>query len=103
MILHLLARGGYGTKAGPTCKTRVIMHADNMVKVGWIVLDGIRAKWTARHARAVPVLDFPSQVDRDTDKRASRMQLLQQAQRSNSPTSENHDDIPPSLCAGKEQ
>ena len=46
VILHLLARGGYGTKAGPTCKTRVIIRADNMVKVGQIILDSVRAKWT---------------------------------------------------------
>ena len=55
------------------------------------------------HACAVPVLSFPSEVDRDSDKRASRMQLLQQTQRSNSPTSENHEDILPWLCAGQEQ
>ena len=103
VILHLLARGGYGTKAGPTSETRIVMRADNMVKVGRIILDGVRAKWTARHTCAVPILGFPSQVDRDMDKRTSRMQLLQQTQRSNSPTSENHDDILPSLCAGKEQ
>ena len=46
VILHLLARGGYGTKAGPTCETHVVMHTDNMVKVGRIILDGVRAKWT---------------------------------------------------------
>ena len=45
--LHLLDRGGYGTKAGPTSETRIVMCADNMVKVGRIVLDGVRAKWTA--------------------------------------------------------
>ena len=101
--LHLLARGGYGLKAAPTSETRVIMHADNMVKIGRIILDGIRTKWTAQHACAVPILSFPSQVDRDLDKHASRMQLLQQTQRSNSPTSENYDDIPLWLCAGKEQ
>ena len=54
VILHLLARGGYGTKAGSTWETRIVMHADNMVKVGRIVLDGVRAKWTTRHAWAVP-------------------------------------------------
>ena len=102
MSLHLLARGGYGLKAAPTSETRVVMHADNMVKIGQIVLDGIRAKWTERHACAMPILGFPSEVDRDTDKRASRMQLLQQTQRSNSPTSENQD-IPPWLCASQEQ
>ena len=42
VILHLLARGGYGTKAGPTCETRVVMRADNMVKVGRIILNGVR-------------------------------------------------------------
>ena len=46
VILHLLARGGYGTKAVPTCEIRVIMRADNMVKVGRIVLDGLRAERT---------------------------------------------------------
>ena len=102
--LHLLARGGYGTKAGPTSETHIVMRADNMVKVGRIILDGVRTKWTARHGTCtVPVLGFPSQVDRDMDKHTSCMQLLQQTQRSNSPTSENHDDIPLSLCAGKEQ
>ena len=73
VILHLLARGGYGTKAGPTCETRVIMRVDNMVKVGRIVLDGLCAKWTTRHAWAVPILGFSRQVNRDTDKRALHM------------------------------
>ena len=49
------------------------MRTDNMVKVGRIILDSVRTKWTARHACTMPVLDFPSQVDRDTDKRASHM------------------------------
>ena len=35
--LYLLARGGYGTKAGPTSETRIVMRADNMVKVGRIM------------------------------------------------------------------
>ena len=103
VILHLLARGGYGTKAGPTCEIRIVMRADNMVKVGRIVLDGVCTEWTTRHAWLVPILGFSRQVNRDTNKRASRMQFLQQTQRSNSPTLENHDDIRPSLCAGKEQ
>ena len=103
MSLHLLDRGGYGTETGTTSETHVVMRTDNMVKVGRIVLDGIRAKWTARHACAVPVLSFAREVDRDSDKRASRMQLLQQTQSSNSPASENHEDIPPWLCAGQEQ
>ena len=103
VILHLLARGGYGTKADPTCEIRIIMCADNMVKVGRIVLDGVRAEWTTRHAWLVPVLGFSRQVNRDMNKRALCMQFLQQTQRSNSPTLENHDDIWPSLCASKEQ
>ena len=101
VILHLLARGGYGTKAGPTCKICVVMHADNMVKVGRIILDGVSTERTTRHVWLVPVLGFSRQVNRDTNKRASHMQFLQQTQRSNSPTLENHDDIQPSLCAGK--
>ena len=46
VILHLLARGGDGTKTGSTCKVHVVMRADNMVKVGRVVLDGVRAEWT---------------------------------------------------------
>ena len=102
MILHLLNRGGYGTETGATSKARVVMRADNMVKVGQIVLDGIRTKWTARHACAVPVLGVTRLIDRYSDKRASRMQFLQQTQGSNSPTSENHEDILPWRRAGQE-
>ena len=47
VFLHLLNRGSYGTETGATSKARVVMHADNMVKVGRIILDGISAKWTA--------------------------------------------------------
>ena len=101
VILHLLARGGDGTKAGSTCKIRIVMHADNMVKVGWIVLDGVRAEWTIRHAWPMPVLGFSRQANRDTNKCASHMQFLQQTQRSNSSTLEDHNDIWLSLCAGK--
>ena len=45
--LHLLARGGYGLKAAPTSETRIVMCADNMVKISRIILDGIRTKCTA--------------------------------------------------------
>ena len=93
VTLHLLARGGDGTKAGSTCEICVVMHADNMVKVGWIILDGVRAERATRHAWPVPVLCFSRQVNRDTNKRTSCMQFLQQTQRSNSPTLENHDDV----------
>ena len=102
MILHLLNRGGYGTETGTTSEARIVMRADNMVKVARIVLDGIRTKWTARHAYAVPVLGITRLVDRDSNKCASRMQLLQQTQGSNSPTSENHEDIPLWRRAGQE-
>ena len=47
VILHLLARGGDGTKVGSTCKIRVVMRTDDMVKVGQIVLDGVCAEQTA--------------------------------------------------------
>ena len=101
--LHLLDGGGYDTETGTTSETRVVMRADNMVKVGRIVLDGICAKWTARDACTMPILGFAGEVDRDLDKRASRMQLLQQTQSSNSPASENHEDILSWLYAGHEQ
>ena len=102
MILYLLNRGGDGTEIGTTSEARIVMRADNMVKIGRIILDSICAKWTAQHACAVPVLGIARLVDRDSDKCASRMQLLQQTQGSNSPTSENHEDIPPWLHAGQE-
>ena len=78
VVLHLLARGGYGTKAGPTCKIHIVMCADNMVKVGRIILDGIHTEWTTWHAWPVPILGFSRQANRNTNKHASRMQFLQQ-------------------------
>ena len=101
VILHLFARGGDGTKASSTSEARVVMHANNMVKVGRIVLDGVRTEWTTRHTWPVPILGFSRQTNRDTNKRASRMQFLQQTQGSNSSTLEDYNDIRLSLCAGK--
>ena len=70
VILHLLARGGDGTKAGSTCKIRIVMRANNMVKVGRIILDGVCAERTTRHTWPMPVLCFSRQVNRDMNKRA---------------------------------
>ena len=103
MLLHLLAWRGYSTKAGPTCEIRVVMHVDNVVEVGQIILDGVCAEWATQHAWPVPFLSFFGPVNRDTGKCTSRMQLLQQTQRGNSSTLENHDNIQPSLCVHEEQ
>ena len=88
-------------RQAPTCEICIVMCTDNMVKVGRIVLDGVCAERATRHVWPVPVLCFSRQVYRDTNKCALCMQFLQQTERSNSPTLENHDDIWPSLCAGK--
>ena len=101
VILHLLARGGDGTKAGSTSKAHVVMHADNVVKVGRIILDSVHTEWTTRHVWPVPILGFSRQANRDLNKRTSHMQFLQQTQGSNSSTLEDYNDIRPSLCAGK--
>ena len=47
VIFHLLSRRSYDTETGATSEARVVMCADNMVEIRRIVLDGIRAKWTA--------------------------------------------------------
>ena len=49
VFLHLLNRRSYGTETGATSEARIVMCADNMVEIRRIILDGIRAKWTARH------------------------------------------------------
>ena len=79
------------------------MCVDNVVEVGRIILDGVRAEWVTQHVWLVPVLSFFRPVNRDMSKCASHMQFLQQTQRGNSPTLENHDNIQLSLCVGEEQ
>ena len=102
VFFHLLSRRSYDTEIGATSEARVVMCADNMVEICRIVLDGIRAKWTAWHACAGPILGVSRLVDVNSGKRLSRMQLLQQTQSSSSPTWENHEDMPPWRRTGKE-
>ena len=78
--LHLLTWWGYSTKAGPACEIQVVMHADNVVEVDRIILDGVHAEWATQHAWLVPILGFIRPVDRDASKCAPRMQFLQQPQ-----------------------
>ena len=103
VLLHLLGWGCYRTDAGPTCQICIVMHVDNVVEVGQIILDGVRAEWATWHVWLVPVLSFFRLVNRDMSKCASCMQFLQETQRGNSPTLENHDNIRPLLCVGEEQ
>ena len=103
VLLHLLAWGGYSSEAGPTCEIRIVMHADNVVEVGRIILDGVHAEWATRHAWLVPVLGFFRPVNKDMSKCALHMQFLQQTQRCNRSTLENNDNIWPSLCVCEEQ
>ena len=93
--LHLLTQWGYGTEAGPTCEIRIVMHADNVVEVGQIILDGVCTEWATRHTWLVPVLGFIRPVDWDASKCAPHMQFLQQPQWSNGATLEHNDDIRP--------
>ena len=48
--LHLLTWQGYSTEAGPTHEIHAVMCANNVVEVGWIILDDIRAEWATQVA-----------------------------------------------------
>ena len=48
--LHLLTRRSYSTETSPTHKIHVIMHADNVVQVSWIILDRICTKRATGYA-----------------------------------------------------
>ena len=50
VLLHMLTGQSYSTETSPTGKICVVMHADNVVQVCGIILDGIRAKWATRYA-----------------------------------------------------
>ena len=79
------------------------MHADNVVQVCWIILDGVHTEWATRHAGLVPVLGFIRPVDWDARKCAPRMQFLQYPQWGNGATLKHNDDIWSSLHFCKEQ
>ena len=75
--LHLLTWHGYGTEAGPTRETRVVMHADNVVEVCRIIPDCIHAEWATWHTWPVPILGFVRPEDWNMSKCVPHMQLLQ--------------------------
>ena len=75
--LQLLTRHGYGVKACPTHEARMVMRANNVVEVHWIILDGIHAEWATWDPWPVPILGFVRQEDRNTHKCMSQMQFLQ--------------------------
>ena len=77
VLLQLFTQCGKGIKACPTHKARMVMHADNVIEVCWIILDGIHAEWATWYPWPVPVLGFFRQEDWNMRKHVACMQFLQ--------------------------
>ena len=73
------------------------MHADNVVEVCRIILDGVSTEWATQHVWLVPILGFIRPVDWNTGQCTPHMQFLQQPQCSDRATLKHNDDIWPPL------